>query len=150
MKIDPSKITRNAAVLLLATIGVFALTPLAVAQPLSLPLAQQQVVPEPDLVAEVAKATAYPASEVQVTAGAYQLVVTLLNSKLASPSDRQEEAAKIAAAISKAIASKPQFKLVQAFHIDYINLTADRFGAHMVDAIDFRKNPAGSFVHNKS
>jgi len=150
MKIDPSKARRNLTALMLVAIVAFAVASPALTQTLPVPVAQQDIAAEPELVAEVMKATGHAADAIQVTAGPYQLVVTLLNSKLVSPSAREAEAMKIAAAISQAITVNPRFKMVQAFHIDYVAVTADHAGAHIVDAIDFRKDPKGSFIHHKS
>ena len=60
------------------------------------------------------------------------------------------KAARIAAVLSKAIAAKPEFKRLQAYHIDYVTNSGDHDDAHFVDGIDFRKNPEGKFLHHKS
>lgn len=120
-----------------------------------LPVASRQI--EPDISASLSGLTKGALEvigpengTVTVTGGTYQLVVTVLNSKLKTPLEREAEAAKIAAALSKAIAAKPEFKRLQAFHIDYVTNSGDHDDAHFVDGIDFRKNPEGKFVHHKS
>lgn len=104
----------------------------------------------PQVTTAVLQATGYQSGSIHVLGGAYQLVVTIFNSKLASQQAREAEAVKIALAISKAIASKPQFRLIQAFHIDYVTQEVNNTDPHLVDAIDFRKDPAGNFVFHKS
>ncbi len=42
----------------------------------------------------------------------------------------------------------PAFAAVLGIHIDYIGRGADGTHTDIVDAIDFRKGPAGSFEHH--
>ncbi len=130
---------------------------------ISAPLCQAQVAPIlrtqitnemaaslPQVTAEVLKVTGYQSGSVHLLGGAYQLVVTIFNSKLASHPERGAEAVEIALAMSKVITSKQQFRLIQAFHIDYVSQGVDDADPHLVDAIDFRKDPKGNFVFVKS
>lgn len=104
----------------------------------------------PGLTKSVIEVVGSENGTVSVTSGTYQLVVTVLNSTLKTPLEREAEAARIAAVLSKAIAAKPEFKRLQAYHIDYVTNSGDHDDAHFVDGIDFRKNPEGKFLHHKS
>ena len=86
---------------------------------------------------------------VEIVATKVQFVVTVMNSPLADQrsADRNMEASRIASAISRTISAKPDFKSIQAIHVDYVKRTADGRSTKKVDAIDFRKDPQGNFQH---
>ena len=94
--------------------------------------------------------TGYHPSEVELTATNVQFMVTLVNSKLvAGPASRREsEASRITAAIAGVIAEMPEFKGIQAIHVDYVSRKPDGSASRIIDGIDFRKDPQGKFQHH--
>jgi hypothetical protein len=97
---------------------------------------------------EVLAATGYDDNMVELTATKVQFVVTIVNSKLngGTAMERENEANRIASTIAHSIADEPEFKGIQAIHVDYVK----REGAHMdtLDSMDFRKDPDGNFRHH--
>src|SRR5271157_1168065 len=75
-------------------------------------LRKQQMRSFPDIQKTIVAMTGYKTVAVELTTTAYQLVVTVVNSKLVSAQStaRESEASAIVSDISKAIASKPEFK----------------------------------------
>lgn len=133
--------------------GAMLAAPTGWAQPLPTSAAQTDPAMSaalPELTKGVVDVVGSENGTVTISAGAYQLVVTVLNSRLRTATEREVEAARIAGALSKAIAAKPEFRRLQAYHIDYVTNSGDRDDAHFVDGIDFRKNPDGKFIHHKS
>ena len=94
--------------------------------------------------------TRYAEADLTLKFQANQFFVTVINSALnKSPSlQREGEASKMVTAIVRAIAGKPEFQSVLGIHIDYVARSADGSHTDVVDAIDFRKDPAGRFVHH--
>jgi hypothetical protein len=99
----------------------------------------------PALKMVVLKTTGYDTASVELTAGTYMLTVTVINSRLANSPSRDMEAHKIAEALALAMAAKPEFKSIQALHVDYVAGGADRDDWRVVDGIDFWKDPQGNF-----
>jgi hypothetical protein len=99
---------------------------------------------------DVLAATGYDDRTVELTATEVQLVVTIVNSKLISrPAvERENEANRIVARIARSIADKPEFKGIQAIHIDYVKREAGSDHTETVDGIDFRKDSDGNFRHH--
>jgi hypothetical protein len=95
-------------------------------------------------------ANGYEPAAIELTATNVQFVVTLVNSKFISgPASRREsEASRIAAAIAGVIAEVPEYKGIQAIHIDYISRKPDGSASRIIDGIDFRKDPQGKFRHH--
>ncbi len=106
----------------------------------------------PELKQAVLAATRYDAASLNLTATPLDIVVTLVNSKLASGPNapREVEANKIAGVIADAISGKPEFAEVQSIHVDYITRDADGDHARTIDKIDFRKDAKGQFQHHIS
>jgi hypothetical protein len=99
---------------------------------------------------DVLAATGYDDRTVELTATEVQLVVTIVNSKLISrPAiERENEAKRIVARIARSIADKPEFKGIQAIHVDYVKREAGGDHSETVDGIDFRRDPDGNFRHH--
>jgi hypothetical protein len=74
-----------------------------------------------------------------------------VNSNLAdgSGADRIHEATAIASAVTEATAARPQFHDIEALHIDHVRRKEGK-GTQPVDAIDFRRDPYGTFRHHVS
>jgi hypothetical protein len=99
----------------------------------------------PEVKQALLKATGYDGESVEVTAGTYMLTVTVINSRVPNSIAREAEAHKIAATVALAIATKPEFRAIQAFHIDYVVREAGEDEFHIVDGIDFWKDRLGNF-----
>ncbi len=98
----------------------------------------------------IASVTAYDTSVLEVAATGSQLTVKVINSPLAGRSavEREGEAQRIASAVSSSIAGKPEFGSLNGIHVDYVVRNSDGSGAHVVDGVDFRKDPTGVFQHH--
>jgi hypothetical protein len=126
-------LTALLALLALAVAGVSAADPRDMAASL------------PELKMVVMKATGYDSASIELTAGTYMLTVTVINSRLANSPSRDIEAHKIAEALTRVMASKAEFKNIQALHVDYVAGGADRDDWRVIDGIDFWKDPQGTF-----
>ena len=95
-------------------------------------------------------ATGYDAAAIELTATKVQFVVTIVNSKLiGGPSyQRENEARRIATTIARNVADKPEFRAIQAIHIDYVRRESGSGHTETIDGIDFRKDPQGNFQHH--
>jgi hypothetical protein len=93
--------------------------------------------------------TGYDGRAVEVTATKVRFVITLVNSKLVDlpAAERENEASRIVSAIATTTTDKPEFKGIQAIHVDYVKRGADGH-SRMIDGIDFRKDPQGKFQHH--
>ena len=98
----------------------------------------------------ITSVTGYDASTFDVAATGSQLMVKVINSPLAGRSavEREGEAQRIATAVAASIAGKPEFASLNGIHVDYVVRNSDGSGAHVVDGVDFRKDPAGVFQHH--
>ena len=96
----------------------------------------------------VVDATGYDAAAIELTATKMQFVVTIVNSKLIGrPSyQRENEARRIATTIASSVADKPEFREIQAIHVDYLRRESGH--TETIDGIDFRKDPQGNFQHH--
>jgi hypothetical protein len=101
---------------------------------------------------EILNSTQYSDGDIDVVIKNNHFVVTVINSKLnkASSSERESEAATIVSAIEKTIASRPEFGTILGIHINYVAKDSGTNHSNTVDGIDFRKDPAGNFVHHKT
>lgn len=95
-------------------------------------------------------ATSYAENDVELVMQDSQFTVTVINSGLnkLSSREREMEASKIVSAITQVIANKPEFKSILGVHINYVARTLGSGHTDPVDGIDFRKDPAGNFVHH--
>jgi hypothetical protein len=95
-------------------------------------------------------ATGYNPAAVELTATKVQFIVTLVNSKLVNEpaSGRESEASRITAAIAGIIAEMPEFKGIQAIHVEYVSREPHGSVSRIIDGIDFRKDPQGNFQHH--
>ena len=107
--------------------------------------ARDMAVSLPEVKKSVLAATGYDNASIELTVGTYMLTVTVINSKLRNPKERELEAHKIAATITRAIATRAEYKSIQALHIDYVARAAGEDESHIVDGIDFWKDPQGNF-----
>ena len=89
--------------------------------------------------------TGYDGQAVDLTATKVQFVVTIVNSKLIDypAAERVNEATRIASTIASIIADKPEFKGIQAIHVDYMKREADSGHTQRIDGIDFLKDFSG-------
>ena len=133
----------------LASVLVFAAL-LEGAHPRSGLLAEQLNTSLNEVKRAILVAAGYDPSAVELTATNVQFIVTLVNSKLvAGPAaQRESEASGIAAAIAGVISEMPEFKGIQAIHVDYVSRKPDGSAGRIIDGIDFRKDPQGNFQHH--
>ena len=103
-----------------------------------------------EIKALAAAAAGYKAKDVEISATAHQLTLTIINSKrnTAVISKRETEATKMVSAIARAIADKPEFSQLPVIHVDYVK----RQGSALkeVQGIDFFQSPTGVFVLHKT
>jgi hypothetical protein len=130
------------ALFLRASVGSFFFMPIAVAQAAAADMASVET-----LKTAVLEATAYEASAVKLTASKIRLIVTIVNSMLndATGTQRDEEATLIVSTITRYMADKPEFKGIQAMHIDYVRQKPGTTQTDVIDGIDFRKGMNGIF-----
>jgi hypothetical protein len=95
-------------------------------------------------------AAGYKAKDVEISATAHQLTLTIINSKLnaTTVSEREAEATRMVSAIARAIADKPEFSQLPVIHVDYVKRQGSALKA--VQRIDFFQSPAGAFVLHKT
>ena len=96
-------------------------------------------------------ATGYDAASVEIATNGASVIVTVVNSKLAETAQsaaREEEARKIVRAIADSTVDKPEFTGLHAIHIDYVKRESGGTGSHVIDSIDYLKNPRGIFEHH--
>ncbi|MGC2202405.1 MAG: hypothetical protein WA633_19990, partial [Stellaceae bacterium] len=127
----------------LAVVLVFAaLSQAAYAEPLS---SERQSRSLDEVKRAILVATGYDPAAVELTATHVQFIVTLVNSKLAAgpASPREVEASRITTAIAGVITEMPEFKGIQAIHIDYVSRKPDGSASRIIDGIYFRKDPQG-------
>jgi hypothetical protein len=112
--------------------------------------AELQTAKLPAIKGAVLSATRYPDNAVDLTLKENQFWVTVVNSDLnaAPPHQRELQASQIVAVITKAIRHDPAFAKTLGIHIDYVARSTQGGHADIVDSIDFRKGPAGNFMHH--
>lgn len=113
---------------------------------------QNQAKALPAIRDAIVAATGYDEDSIEVKPGRHQLFITVVNSKLigGTPAARINEAATISSAVAQAITTRPEFDDVEALHVDYVRREKENATAQTVQAIDFHKDPDGSFRHHVS
>ena len=98
----------------------------------------------------ILKTTGYADAAVTLALRANQFWVTVENSPLNDGTARQREAqaASIAAAIADKLKGDTAFAGILGIHIDYAARSGDAPHSDILDSIDFRKGPDGSFPHH--
>ena len=106
----------------------------------------------PAIKAAILAATGYDETSIEVTPGGRQLVVKVINGKLAAGSNaaRIDDANAISSAVAREIATRAEFDDIEALHVDYIRRDKDGGGVQTLQAIDFRRDPRGHFRHHVS
>ena len=101
-----------------------------------------------NLQAALITATGYTDGALEVSPGDHQITVTVINAALNAGNrpERQAEAARIAAAVAREIAQRPDLTEVLVIHVDFIRRTADSDDSGLIQAVDFRRQPNGRFV----
>ena len=97
---------------------------------------------------EKAAAQAAGLQSVNVRSAAHQLTVTVTDSPLNSPVEREAQALKMVAAIKAGIENKPAFAQISVIHVDYVKRTVT--GSSAVQNFDFYQTPAGAFALHKT
>lgn len=106
----------------------------------------QQVSEIPALERAAVKAAGW--NSVTVRSAAHQLTVTVTNSPLTSPAEREAQASKIVTALESGIEKKPAFAQISVIHVDYVKRAG--LGLTSVQGFDFYQTPAGAFVPHKT
>ena len=98
----------------------------------------------------ILKLTGYADATVALALRDNQFWVTIENSPLNDGTARQREtqAAQIAGAIANKVKGDTAFASILGIHIDYAARTKDGSHSDILDGIDFRKRPDGSFTHH--
>jgi len=96
----------------------------------------------------IIRAVRYADSDLDLTEHSSQFWVRIFNSPLNTRSgiEREAEATSIVAAITEAIAGQAAYSGILGIHLDYVSRAAMGGAIEAVDAIDFRKSQAGTFV----
>ncbi|CAN5648266.1 hypothetical protein BH11PSE7_BH11PSE7_37870 [soil metagenome] len=97
---------------------------------------------------QTAVATAAGFKGVSLKSVAHRITVTVTNSPLANPADREAQATKMVAALETGIQNNPAFSQINAIHVNYVKRTATRTST--VQGLDYFQTPAGAFVTHKS
>ncbi len=144
---------RVRALVRIVLLGSLATYPLALSQsvaPLAAPSdSERQSAALPEIKLAVLKATGYADAGVTWSVEANQFWVTVVNSPLnqATVRQREEQASGIVAAIVERIKQDPVLVGVIGIHVDYVARSAAG-RIDVVDGIDFRKGPGGTFEHH--
>src|SRR5579859_4852968 len=104
----------------------------------------------PAIKSEILKSTGYAAASVTVALRDNQFWVTIENSRLNDSTARQREAqaTRIADTIANKLKGDTTFAGILGIHIDYVARAKDGSHSDILDSIDFRKGPDGSFTHH--
>ncbi|MEI6159531.1 MAG: hypothetical protein WCP77_06845 [Roseococcus sp.] len=130
------------------TVLMSALTALAP----GLAAAQSNADPQAAAIAQIKQgiisAVRYADSDLDLAERSSQFWVRIFNSPLNARSgvEREAEATRIVAAITDAIAGQVAYSGILGIHLDYVSRNATGGAIQLIDAIDFRKSQAGSFV----
>jgi hypothetical protein len=104
-----------------------------------------------DVKSAILAKTGYDAKSIELQTTSASIIVTVVNSRLADQAEaapRENEAIMIVRAIADSIADRPEFKAIQAIHIDYVKRKSGDARSEIIDGIDFIKNQRGIFVHH--
>ena len=104
----------------------------------------------PAIKSAILKTTGYADAAVTLALKANQFWVTVENSPLNDGTARQREAqaARIAGAIADKVKGDTVFAGILGIHIDYAARSGDGSHSDILDSIDFRKGPDGTFAHH--
>jgi len=107
---------------------------------------KQQASELPALQQSAAKAAGW--KTVTVSSAAHLLTVTVSDSPLANPAEREAQAGRMVAAIEAGIEKKPAFAQINAIHVNYVKGAGK--GSSPVQGFDYFKTPAGAFVPHRT
>ncbi|HLZ05116.1 MAG TPA: hypothetical protein VKR55_23560 [Bradyrhizobium sp.] len=84
---------------------------------------------------------------VEIVVSGNVLTILRVNSSMnqSTHAGRDNEANAIAPIASKAIAGSPEFKKLHTIRVEYVARSKPGAAPRVIDTIDFRKSPAGSF-----
>lgn len=93
-------------------------------------------------------AVGYAHSDIDLAQRSSQFWVQISNSPLnaRSGTEREADATRIVAAITQAIVGQVSYSGILGIHLDYVSRNPVGGAIEVIDAIDFRKTQAGSFV----
>jgi hypothetical protein len=134
-------------------LGVVAALPPVLASAPALPAAPAESEGQaglPSVKGAILKSTGYAEATVTLALRDKQFWVTIENSPLNDGTTRQREAqaARIAGAIADKVKGDTAFAGIFGIHIDYAARSKDGSHSDVLDSIDFRKRPDGTFMHH--
>ncbi len=110
---------------------------------------KQQAISIPKAQAAVASAAGYEIKNVNIASTLYRVTITVaddtLNDDLSK--DREPEATQAATAFVKDMSGKAEFSQIVIIHVDYVRSIGNK---KAIEAYEFYKTPAGSFVIHKT
>jgi hypothetical protein len=140
---------------------IIGLTGIALAVPVTATISHaQRAQLRPDQVSElgrskikdaVVRVTGSGADTVEVTTTKSMIAVKLVNGNFndAETVERENHASAIASAVSEEIVGNADFKTISSLRIEFVKRTPGGV-SKILDAIEFRENPAGGFKHHKT
>ncbi len=104
----------------------------------------------PAIKSSVLKSTGYADTTVTLELRDNQFWVTIENSRLNEGTARQREAqaTRIVGAITNKVKGDTTFAGILGIHIDYVARSKDGSHSDILDSIDFRERPDGTFAHH--
>jgi hypothetical protein len=109
----------------------------------------QQALSLPKAQAAVAKSAGYEIKNVKIENTAYRITITVADDTLNDDAskDREPEATQAADAFVTVMNGKAEFSQVVIIHVDYVRSVGNK---KAIEAYEFYKTPAGSFVIHKT
>lgn len=145
---------RMRALLRMMLLGTVAALPLVLAHAPALRAAptesERQVGALPTIKSAILSSTGYADATVTLVLKVNQFWVTIENSPINDGTARQREAqaAQIVGVIAKKVKGDSALAGILAIHIDYVARSKDGSHNDILDSIDFRKGPDGTFTHH--
>ena len=135
---------------LLALIFAFALPIVTLAQS-SPPQAQQSPL-FAEIQAKIVRTIGAAPLTVEIMQTGSIITVLRINSNMneATHSGRDNEASAIAPIVADAVAGKSEFKNLTTIRVQYVIQSAPGTTSKVVDTVDFRKSPSGTFEFHKT
>jgi hypothetical protein len=109
--------------------------------------AQPATTPE-SIRGQLTQALGAPRGSLEVSTSTNLLTIRRINTDLnaSNHSHRNQEAERIARVVSEAIKGLPNYSKILAINVEYIKRSAAGGRDQLIDRIDLRKNPDGSFT----
>ena len=104
----------------------------------------------PKLLSLSAAAAGYKTKDLEIKTTPHLITLTVINSQLNAKltAERETEAIKMVTAMENALLDKPEFAMVAAIHVDYIERKGKK--SKVIQGIDFLQTPARTFILHKT